>query len=319
MSTTASQTGSEYGQGVLQGAGAYFLWGLLPVYFLLLPPIGAMEFVAVRVLFSLLFCAALLLKGRQYRHFFTLFRSPRTVLLLGLASLLIAGSWSLYALAILTNRVLEASLGNFINPIVVILLGVVVLREKLRRLQWAALGLAVVAVLVLSVGLGQVPWISLGMAFTFGLYGLVKNRIGAKGTALESLTMETLLLTPLSLVYVAWLGEHHQSALVSANWVTLLLMAGTGILTAIPLLLFGAAAKRLPLATLGSVQFLAPILQLVFGLLVFHEQMPPERWAGFALVWIAVAFVLWDMIRLQRRQRIPAGTAHDPVPAQQEP
>lgn len=306
MSTsTAPPIRSEHSYGLIQGTAAYLIWGLLPAYFLLLPQISAFEFVAVRVLFSLIFCGLLLAFTRQIRQFAAMFKDCRTLWQLGLASVLIAANWILYALAVLTGHVLEASLGYFINPIVAILLGVLVLKEKLRPLQWVAVGFAAIAVIVLTVGLGRVPWISLGLAFSFGFYGLVKNQVGQRGTALGALTIETLWLAPLSLIFLFWLGSAQNSALLTADAPGLLLLAASGIITAVPLLLFGGAARRLPLSTVGSLQFLAPILQFVLGLLVFAEQMPLERWIGFGLVWVAVIFVLVDMLRAPRSGRMP--------------
>lgn len=291
---------SEHSLGLIQGTAAYLIWGLLPLYFLFLPQISAFEFVAVRIVFSLIFCMLLLLATKQIRLFISMFRDGKTVGRLGLASVLIAVNWTLYAFAILTGHVLEASLGYFINPIVAIVLGVIVLKEKLSRLQWLSLAVAALAVIVLTVGLGRVPWISLGLAFSFGFYGLVKNQVGKSGTALGALTMETLLLTPLSLIFLGWTMFHGTSVFTSVDVPTFSLLAVSGIITAVPLLLFGGAARRLPLSTLGSLQFLAPIMQFILGLLVFGESMPTERWIGFALVWVAVVLIVLDMVRTPR-------------------
>lgn len=295
---------SQHSYGLIQGTSAYLIWGLLPVYFLMLPQISAFEFVAVRVLFSLIFCVLLLLATRQMRQFAAMFKEGKTMWQLALASFLIAANWVLYAVAVLTGHVLEASLGYFINPIVAILLGVLVLKERLRTLQWVAVGFASAAVLVLTIGLGRVPWISLGLAFSFGFYGLVKNQVGQSGTELGTLTMETLWLTPLAAVFIGWLALADSSALFQADSGTLLL-AASGIITAVPLLLFGGAARRLPLSTVGSLQFLAPLIQFVLGLLVFGEQMPAERWVGFGLVWVAVIIVLVDMLRAPKAGSMP--------------
>jgi chloramphenicol-sensitive protein RarD len=239
------------------------------------------------------------------RQFAAMFKEGKTMWQLALASFLIAANWVLYAVAVLTGHVLEASLGYFINPIVAILLGVLVLKERLRPLQWVAVGFASAAVLVLTIGLGRVPWISLGLAFSFGFYGLVKNQVGQSGTALGTLTMETLWLTPLAAVFIGWLALADSSALFQADSGTLLLLAASGIITAVPLLLFGGAARRLPLSTVGSLQFLAPLIQFVLGLLVFGEQMPAERWVGFGLVWVAVIIVLVDMLRAPKAGSMP--------------
>lgn len=291
--------------GILQGTSAYLVWGLLPLYFLLLPEISAFEFVALRVVFSLVFCFLLLAVTRQLRDLGTLLRDRKTTARLVLASVLIAVNWTLYAFAVLSGHVLEASLGYFINPLVAIALGVFVLKERLSTLQWVAIGFAVAAVVVLTAGLGRVPWISLGLAFSFGLYGLVKNQVGKKGTALATLSVETIALTPVALVFIGVLTYQGTSALFADGVPGFWLLATSGIITAVPLILFGGAARRLPLSTLGSLQFLAPIGQFILGLLVFHEVMPLERWVGFILVWIAVILIVVDMFRAPRTGSMP--------------
>lgn len=293
--------------GIIQGTSAYLIWGLLPLYFLLLPQISAFEFVAVRVLFSLLFCLLLLAVARQLPGLLEVLRDRRTTGRLVLASLLIAVNWTLYAFAVLTGHVLEASLGYFINPLVAIGLGVLVLKERLTKLQWVAIAFALVAVVVLSVGLGRMPWISLGLAFSFGLYGLVKSQVGQRGTALVTLSVETIALTPLALVYVLYLVSQGQSVFTGGDAADFWLLATSGIITAVPLILFGGAARRLPLSTVGSLQFIAPIGQFLLGLFVFQEIMQVERWIGFILVWIAVVIIVVDMVRAPR-----AGSAPEP-------
>lgn len=297
---SAGPVRSERSLGLFQGSSAYLIWGLLPLYFLILPEISALEFVAVRIIFSAVFCAILLLALKQVRSFFAMFKDRLTMMRLALASVLIAANWLLYALAVLTGHVLEASLGYFINPLVAMALGVIVLKERLSKLQWVALAIAAVAVVILTIGLGKVPWISLGLAFSFGFYGLVKNKVANSGTALGTLTMETILLTPLSLIYVIWIAVTGNSTLIPSDSGTLALLATSGIITAVPLLLFGGAARRLPLSTLGSLQFVAPLMQFILALLVFGEHMPLERWIGFVLVWIAIILIMLDMIRAPR-------------------
>ncbi|RKQ36991.1 EamA family transporter RarD [Kocuria tytonis] len=291
--------------GVGYGFGAYAIWGLLPLYFVLLAPAGPYEIVAMRILFSLVFCLLLLAVTRGLRQFLRVFRDGQAVLALSVAGVLIAGNWLLYTVAATTGRTLEASLGYFINPLVAILLGVLVLHEKLRPLQWAALGVGIVAVLVMSVFYGAVPWLSLGLAFSFGFYGLVKSRLGARYPALVTLAAETTMITPLALVAVALLGAHGGITLVSEGPGHLLLMLSAGVITAVPLLLFGAAASRLPLSTVGMIQYVAPIGQFILATALFHEAMPPERWAGFGLVWCAVVLLVLDAVRAPRAPRLP--------------
>ncbi len=291
--------------GVGYGFGAYAIWGLLPLYFVLLAPATPFEIVAMRVVFSLLFCLVLLTVTGGLRQYLRVFRDRRTVLALSVAGVLIAGNWLLYTVAATTGHTLEASLGYFINPIVAILLGVLVLHEKLRPLQWAAIAVGVVAVLVMSVFYGSVPWLSLGLAFSFGFYGLVKSRLGSRYPALVTLAAETTMITPLALVAVAVLGVQGQITLVSEGAGHFLLLLSAGVITAVPLLLFGAAASRLPLSTVGMIQYVAPIGQFILATAVFHEAMPPERWAGFVLVWIAVVLLVLDAVRAPRAPRLP--------------
>ena len=291
--------------GVGYGFGAYAIWGLLPLYFVLLAPATPYEIVAMRILFSLLFCLLLLAVTGGLRQYARLFRDRQALLALGLAGVLIAGNWLLYTVAATTGHTLEASLGYFINPIVAILLGVLVLHEKLRPLQWAAIAVGIVAVLVMAVFYGSVPWLSLGLAFSFGFYGLVKSRLGSRYSALVTLTGETTMITPLALVAVAVLGAHGGITLTSEGAGHFLLMLSAGVITAVPLLLFGAAASRLPLSTVGMIQYVAPIGQFVLAVAVFHEAMPPERWAGFGLVWCAVVLLVLDAVRAPRAPRLP--------------
>ena len=212
-------------------------------------------------------------------------------------------NWQVYILAVLTGRVLEGALGYFINPIVTVLLGVLLLREKLRPAQWTAVGISLVAVLVLAIGYGQFPWISLTLAFSFGFYGLIKKRIGPRVDAVSGLSLETAWLLPVAVVQLVIVGTVSGVTLGTVStWHTLAII-GSGVITAIPLLLFAGAARRLPLITLGLVQYLAPLLQFVFGAFLLGEAMPPERWVGFGLVWVALVVLTADMLIAGRASR----------------
>ena len=212
-------------------------------------------------------------------------------------------NWQVYILAVLTGRVLEGALGYFINPIVTVLLGVLLLREKLRPAQWTAVGISFVAVLVLAIGYGQFPWISLTLAFSFGFYGLIKKRIGPRVDAVSGLSLETAWLLPVAVVQLVIVGTVSGVTLGTVStWHTLAII-GSGVITAIPLLLFAGAARRLPLITLGLVQYLAPLLQFVFGAFLLGEAMPPERWVGFGLVWVALVVLTADMLIAGRASR----------------
>jgi chloramphenicol-sensitive protein RarD len=285
--------------GLPLGVGAYLAWGGMPLFFPLLEPAGALEIVAHRIVWSLLFCLIALAVLRQLGDFRTALRSPRILGTFAVAAALIVVNWGVYVYAVLSDRVLDAALGYFINPIVTVLLGVLVLRERLRPAQWVAIGFGAASVVVLSTGLGGLPWISLCLALSFGLYGLAKNRVGRTVQALPGLAVETAVATPFALAYLLWLGSYGTFTGHGAGH-SLLLMS-TGVITALPLLMFSAAARRLPLSVVGMLQYLAPALQFLVGLLVFGEHMPAARWAGFVLVWVALALLTVDGIRQARR------------------
>jgi len=222
---------------------------------------------------------------------------------MGLAGLLIYINWQTFILAALSGHVVETALGYFINPIITVLLGVLVLRERLRAAQWAAVVISFVAVIVLSVGYGTVPWISLILAFSFGFYGLIKKRVGGHLDALSGLTLETMWLAPIAIVQLVVVSLLTGLTFGTVSPVHTLALIGSGVITAVPLLFFAAASRRLPLTTLGLVQYLAPVLQLIVGVAVLHEPMPPERWLGFGLVWLALIVLTTDMIVHGRAQR----------------
>jgi chloramphenicol-sensitive protein RarD len=291
------------GAGLAFAVGAYGLWGLLPVYFLSLEPTGPIEIVAWRVVLSLVFCVLLLVVTRGWASLNRTLLDRRAMLLLGLAGALIVINWLTYVVATLSGHVVEAALGYFLNPIVTVLLGVVVLRERLRPAQWAAIGISALAGLVLAIGYGSVPFVALTLAFSFGLYGLVKKKVGPKVDAIVGLTVETAWLTPLALAGLAVLAATTGLTLGAAGPVHLVLLLSAGIVTAVPLLFFAAAARRLPLTLLGLAQYLAPLLQFTLGVAVLGEDMPIERWIGFALVWVALIVLTIDMFVAGRTPR----------------
>lgn len=292
---------NEQRTGLLYGFGAYGMWGLVPLFWPLLKPSGAIEILAHRMVWSLAVVGVALLALRRWKWLGELLRQPRKLALTALAATVISVNWGLYIWAVNNGHVVEASLGYFINPLVTIALGVLVLGERLRRAQWAAVGISFAAVLVLAVGYGRPPWISLALAFSFAAYGLIKKKLGMGG--LESLTAETAILFLPALGYLLWLGAEGQSTFTSQGLGHSALLASTGLVTAIPLVCFGAAAIRVPLSTLGLLQYMAPVFQFGLGVLYFHEAMPPERWAGFALVWLALVLLTWDALRGARRSR----------------
>lgn len=291
--------------GIVYAIGAYALWGFLPAFFLLLAPSGPFEIVAVRIFFSLVFCGLIITVTRQWPAFVAIVRQPRLLFTMALAGILIYVNWQTYVIGATSGHVVETALGYFINPIVTILLGVILLREKLRVVQWVALGISVVAVGVLTVGFGSVPWISLILAFSFGLYGFVKKRVGPRVDAVSGLTLETLWLLPVAAIQVGVIASTTGLTFGQVGpWHTVL-MVSAGVVTAVPLLLFASAARRLPLIYMGFIQYFAPILQLIFGVAVMGEPMPLERWLGFGLVWLALVILTIDMIRVSRAPRMP--------------
>ncbi|MFF2957602.1 EamA family transporter RarD [Streptomyces sp. NPDC057963] len=298
---------NEQRAGLLSGIGAYGLWGVVPLFWPLLKPGGAIEILAHRMVWSLGVVGIALLVLRRWSWIGELVRQPKKLGLISVAAAVITVNWGLYIWSVNNGHVVEASLGYFINPLVTIAMGVLLLGERLRPAQWVAVGTGVAAVLVLAIGYGQPPWISLTLAFSFATYGLVKKKVNMGG--LESLTAETAVLFVPALGYLLWLGARGESTFASEGPGHAVLLASTGIVTATPLVLFGAAAIRVPLSTLGLLQYLAPVFQFVLGILYFHEAMPPERWAGFALVWLALALLTWDAFRTVRRTRARAQTA----------
>ncbi|MFD9332896.1 EamA family transporter RarD [Streptomyces sp. NPDC060028] len=310
---------NEQRTGLLYGLGAYGIWGLVPLFWPLLRPSGAIEILAHRMVWSVAVVGLALLVLRRWSWMAELLRQPRKLALTALASVLIAVNWGTYIWAVNNGAVVEASLGYFITPLVSIGLGVLVFGERLRRVQWAAAGIGLAAVLVLALAYGRPPWLSLVLAGTFALYGMLKKKINLGG--LESLTAETVLLFLPALGYLVWLAARGESTFASQGTGHSLLLAATGLITAIPLVLFGAAAIRVPLSTLGLLQYMAPMFQFGLGVVYFHEAMPPARWAGFSLVWAALAILTWEALRTARRSRAarPAAAPATAVAPAREP
>ncbi|WP_184575727.1 EamA family transporter RarD [Streptomyces zagrosensis] len=278
------------------------MWGLFPLYWPLLEPTGAVEILAHRMVWSLAAVVVILLVLRRWSWIRPLLRQPKRLGLIGIAATVISINWGVYIWGVNSGHVVEAALGYFINPLVSIAFGVLLLHERLRPTQWTAVGVGVVAVAVLAVGYGKLPWIALTLAFSFGTYSLVKKRIGLDG--LESLAAETGMQFLPALGFLIFLGARGDSTFTTEGVGHALLLVGCGFITALPLICFGASAVRLPLSTIGMMQYIAPTSQFVLGLVVFHEEMPAERWAGFALVWLALALLTWDALRTAHRSRI---------------
>ena len=291
---------AETRRGLIVGAAAYAMWGVFPLYWTLLKPAGAIEILAHRVFWSLAVMAVLVVALRRVSQFKEILSTPRTRMFIMVASVVIAVNWGAFIWGVNNGHVVETSLGYFINPLVTVMMGVVLLGERLRRLQWVAMGIATVAVLGLTIEYGRPPWVALVLAFSFGTYGLAKKK--ANAGAVESLALETLLLAPIALGYLLFLGSQGTSSFGNAGTGHAALLVSTGIVTAIPLICFGAAATRVSMTTLGLLQYLAPTIQFVLGLVVFHEPMTAMRWVGFILVWVALAIFTFELVKHRRRQ-----------------
>ena len=291
----------EARRGLTTGIALYLMWGFFPLYFRLLERSGAFEIIAHRVVWSFAFCAILLTIEKGWHRLAALAHDRRSLWGLVLAGHLVLINWTLYVWSVNAGHTLDAAMGYFINPLVSALLGVLVLRERLSPAQWMAFGIGIVAVVVLMVGHSSTPLISLGLAMSFGLYGLVKKVLGVAVKLAVGLIVETLATTPLALVYIGWGVARGKSTFTGSYS---LLLVSAGILTAVPLLMFAFAASRISLTTLGILQYISPLLQFLVGLFLFGEQMPWQRWVGFSLVWVAVVmFSAEGLIRLVRRTR----------------
>jgi chloramphenicol-sensitive protein RarD len=287
-------------RGALYAASAYLLWGLFPLYWPLLEPSTSLEVLAHRILWSLVVVVLLLAITRRTAQLRAVLRAPGRLLRLAAAATFVAVNWFTYIYGVTSGQVVETSLGYFVNPIVTVLLGVLVLGERLRPTQWSALGLAFVAVLVLTVENGRPPWIALVLAFSFGAYGLIKKTVGVG--AVEGLAVETAVLLPVAAAYVAVLGVTGAGTFGSEGPAHMALLAVSGLVTAVPLLLFAGAASRVPMSTLGVVQYLAPMMQFLLGVTLFDESLPALRLVGFVLVWGALVLFTADLVRHHRRQ-----------------
>jgi chloramphenicol-sensitive protein RarD len=283
--------------GAAYGLLAYGIWGLFPLYFAALRPAGAWEILSHRVLWTLLLCSVILLVRRDLGWLRLLREQPRLALGVSVAAVFIGANWVIYVAAVLADHTTEAALGYFLNPIVTVALGVFVLGERLRRLQWVAVGIGAVAGIYLSVAAGSLPVIALALALSFGMYGLVKKKVGVSLQAMHSLAAETMVLGPVAAVLLVVLTARGDTTFTGhGGWHTTLLVLA-GVATAVPLLLFAAAARRVPLVTIGLLQFITPILQLLCGVLLLGEHLSGTRWIGFGIVWLALALLTVDSLR----------------------
>ena len=289
--------------GLLFGVSAYLIWGSFPLIITASAFANPLETVVWRVVFGFLFAAVLVSITKAWRPSIELARSPKKLGWIAVAALFIFINWETYVIAVVTGNTIESSLGYFINPLITILFAVVILKEKLRPMQWVALSIGLVAVIVLTVDYGRPPWFALILALSFAIYSLAKNKVGKSIPALQSFTLESAIVMPVALIQLAAVASMGPLMLFAGVFETTVLI-GFGILTAIPLILFGAAASRIPLASIGFIQYLTPTMQFLIAYFILLEPMPPARWIGFGLVWISLAVLTFDAIR-SRRGTIP--------------
>jgi len=275
------------------------MWGLFPLYFALLDQVAPLEVVAHRIIWTLVFLIIVISIARNWASVKRALNRRTLLILLG-AAVFISINWLVYVYAVATDQVVQASLGYFVNPLISVALGVILLRERLRRMQWIAVGIALVAVAVLTISYGALPWISLTLGFSFGMYGLLKKLANVGST--DSLVIETAALAPFALALMGVWEAQGRAAFVLDGWQISVLLILLGPVTALPLLAFGGAATRIPLSTLGVLQYITPILQFAIGVFIFNEAMPASRWLGFVFVWSALVIFSTDAYRHSRRR-----------------
>lgn len=280
--------------GLLFGVTSYVLWGLFPLYWPLLKPANPLEIVAHRAVWTLVFCAIVLGLSRRLRTTLKLLTNPQNLIRLSFASIFISGNWLIYVWGVNHGHIVECALGYYINPLVIVLFGVILLKEGMRRLQWVAIGIASIGVIALTIDYGHFPWIAIAITFSWGSYGLMKKKLGLG--ALEGLALETLMSFMPYVGYLVWLGNKGQGQFGHHVGLTVLLM-GAGVVTAVPLLLFNGSVNRLPFTIIGLLQYITPTAQLLIGVLYRHEIMTSGRWIGFLIVWIALFVLGLDLVR----------------------
>lgn len=288
---------SEYSLGLLFGFSSYVLWGLFPLYWPLLEPANPLEIVSHRAVWTLVFCLIILSLSKQIHSTLQVMKNPRTMAALLLSTLLVSINWITYIWAVNNDHVVEAALGYYINPLIIIAFGVILLREKMRPLQWVAVAIAAIGVLVLTIDYGRLPWIAISIALSWGSYGLVKKKLNLG--ALEGLAIETLISFIPYLGYLIYLGNQGTGQFGHSPGLTLLLISA-GAVTAIPLLLFNGSTTRLPYSTIGLLQYVTPTIQFSIGVWLRHEEMPAARWAGFVIIWCALIALGIDLVRSSR-------------------
>ena len=286
-------------KGLTYGFGAYLIWGSFPLFISMLAFAPVSEVVGWRILWGFATAALLVTATRVWPAVLKVLRNRALVVRLAIASLLILVNWEVYVLGVLSHQIVQSSLGYFINPLITVILAVVFLGERLRKAQWVAVGLGAAAVALLTTDYGHVPWIALALALSFGFYGLVKNQIADRVSPLVSFTLESLFVAPIAIGQIMLFAPNGQIAFGQEFWPSVGL-AFFGVMTALPLIMFGAAAKHLPLSLVGFMQYLTPSIQFVLALTVFHEPMPLARWLGFGIVWLGLATLMAPMLFKRR-------------------
>lgn len=283
--------------GLIYGVSAYVLWGMFPLYWPLLEPANPLEIVSHRAVWTLVFCAIVLAITHALKSTLATFKRPKVAIKLFLASILISINWLVYIWATNNGHVVEASLGYYINPLIIIAFGVILLKEKMRQLQWVAVSIATVGVIILTVDYGRLPWVAIGLALSWGTYGLVKKQLGLG--ALEGLAIETLIAFIPYCGYLLFIGSKGEGQFGHGVGLTALLISA-GAVTAIPLLLFNGSTTRLPYSTIGLLQYITPTIQFSIGVWVNHEAMPTARWVGFIFIWLALITLASDLLKSSR-------------------
>jgi chloramphenicol-sensitive protein RarD len=295
VATSKVSNRSSLAQGISLGLSAYLIWGLVPIYWPHLQPATPLEILAHRVVWSLLFVVVVISATGKIKTTLAVLANKRSLCLLAIASVLIATNWGLFIWASVNGHILDSALGYYVTPLVSVGLGVFFLKEKLRQLQWVAIAIAGIAVIYLATAHGKVPYVAVGLAASFGVYGYVKKL--ANVPAIESLAVETLVLFPLALGYLIWLGQHGNGTFGSHSLGHSFWLVSSGVVTAVPLILFSASAIRVPLSTIGLLQYVGPSVQFIVGLWYFHEHMPTSRLVGFLLTWLALVILTYDGLR----------------------
>jgi chloramphenicol-sensitive protein RarD len=290
-------------RGLTVGVSAYLIWGSFPLIISMLGFASPFEIVVWRIVFGFLVAAGLITFTKSWDDLKAVIKQPKLMVWVVASSVFILINWQIYVIAISAHHVVESALGYFINPLVTILLAVVFLRERLRKLQWAAVAMGALAVGILTIDYGRLPWIALGLAISFGIYGLAKSKLGGKVSAVNSYALESGILLPVAAIQGSIIGATSPGLQFAQHgfWGAAGLIF-FGIMTAVPLIMFGTAAKYLPLSVVGLMQYMTPTIQFILALTVFHEAMPVARWLGFVLVWVGLVLLTTDMLRQARNR-----------------